>query len=105
MMAFKVLSISMSPDADLAMHRCEIDTGKYRLFTVVVRNPAEAAQVCREFVGQGDLDSVLLCPGFTNSDVADISKTVGAGVGVCVARGDGPSGKIAMEAMQKAGFF
>ena len=104
-MAFKVLSMSMSPDADHAKHRCEINTGKYQLFTVVVRNPAEALEVCREFTGQGDLDSVLLCPGFTNSDIADISKTVGAGVGVCVARGDGPSGKIAMQAMQRAGFF
>ena len=104
-MAFKVLSISMSPDADHTKHRGEIDTGKYQLFSVVVKNPAEAGQVCREFAEQGDLDSVLLCPGFTNSDVADISETVGPGVGVGVARSDGPSGKIAMEAMKKAGFF
>lgn len=104
-MAFKVLSVSMSPDADHTKHRCEIDTGKYQLFTVVVKNPAEAVGVCREFAEQKNIDSVLLCPGFTNRDIADISETVGAGVGVCVARGDGPSGKIAMEAMQRAGFF
>ena len=104
-MAFKVLSISMSPDADHTKHRCEIDTGKYQLFSVVVKNPAEAVEVCREFAEQVSIESVLLCPGFTNLDVADISKTVGVGVGVCVARGDGPSGKIAMEAMKKAGFF
>jgi hypothetical protein len=104
-MAFKALSISMSPDADPRKHRSEIETGKYQLFSVVVKNPAEAAEVCREFVEQRSIHSVLLCPGFTNSDVADISKSVGPGVGVCVARGDGPSGKIAMEAMQKAGFF
>jgi len=104
-MAFKVLSISMSPDADHTKHRGEIDTGKYQLFTVVVRNPTEALEVCREFAGQVGIESVLLCPGFTNSDVAEISKTVGPGVGVCVARCDGPSGKVAMEAMQRAGFF
>ena len=104
-MAFKVLSISMSPDADHTKHRSEIDTGKYQLFTVVVRNPAEAMDVCREFAEERNIESVLLCPGFTNSDVADITKTVGADVGVCVARGDGPSGKIAMAAMQRAGFF
>jgi hypothetical protein len=104
-MAFKVLSLSMSPDADHTKHRSEIDTGKYRLFTIVVKNPAEALDVCREFAEQPGIDSVLLCPGFTNNDIADISKTVGSGVGVCVARGDGPSGKVAMEAMHRAGFF
>jgi hypothetical protein len=71
----------------------------------VVKNPAEAVEVCREFAEQVSIESVLLCPGFTNKDVADISETLGAGVGVCVARCDGPSGKIAMEAMQRAGFF
>lgn len=104
-MAFEVLSLSMSPDADHRKHRSEIDTGKYHLFTVVVRNPAEAAEVCREFTEGRHIDSVLLCPGFSNRDVTNIAETVGAGVGVCVARGDGPSGKIAMAAMQKAGFF
>ena len=104
-MAFRVLSLSMSPDADHGKHRCEIDTGKYRLATVVVKNPAEGAEVCREFMGQVGLDSVLLCPGFTNQDVADIAKTVGPDVGVGVARVDGPGGKAAIEAMKKAGFF
>ncbi len=104
-MAFSVLSISMSPDADNRKHRSEIDTGKYQLFSVVVKNPAEAAEVCREFVDQRNIDSVLLCPGFANKDIADIQDTVGADVGVSVARGDGPSGKLAMAAMQKAGWF
>ena len=104
-MAFKALSISMSPDADHTRHRCKIDTGKYQLFSVVVKNPAEAVTVCREFAEQESIHSVLLCPGFTNKDMADISETVGASVGVCVARCDGPSTKVAMEAMQKAGFF
>jgi len=104
-MAFKVLSISMAPDADHKKHRAQIDTGKYQSFSVVVKNPAQAAEVCREFVETRDIDSVLLCPGFTNRDVADIADTVGADVGVSVARGDGPGGKIAMAAMQKAGWF
>ena len=104
-MSLKVLSISISPDADIKKHRCEIDTGKYQLFSVVVKNPAEAADVCREFAGQKKVDTVLLCLGFTKLDVADVSKTVGAKVGVAVARSDGPSGKVAMAAMQKAGFF
>jgi len=104
-MAFKALSISMSPDADHAKHRCEVDTGKYQLFVVVVRDPAEAAGVCREFAREKGIDSVLLCPGFSNRDVADIGEAVGADVGVCVARSDGPGGKIAMEAMKKAGWF
>jgi len=104
-MAFKALFLAHAPDADKERHRSVIDTGKYRLFTVVVRNQAEALEVCREFVEQESIDSVLLCPGFTNRDVGEIAEAVGEGVGVCVARCDGPSSRVSLAAMKRAGYF
>jgi len=103
-MAFKVLFLAHAPDANKDKHRSIIDTGKYQLFTVVVRNQAEAVEVCKEFVRKEAIDSVLLCPGFTHRDVAEIAKAVGNKVGVSVARGDGPSGKVSLAARKREGY-
>jgi stage V sporulation protein SpoVS len=103
-MAFKALSLAHAPDADPATHRSVIDTGMYQLFTVVVKDQAQAIAVCREFVEEKAIDSVLLCPGFTHRDVAGIAEVVGEDVGVSVARGDGRSSRIALAAMKRAGY-
>jgi hypothetical protein len=103
-MAFKALSLAHAPDADWQKHRSTIDTGMYRLFTVVVKDQAEALAACRDFVEKEAIDSVLLCPGFTHRDVAQIADAVGPGVGVCVARCDGPSSRAARGAMERAGY-
>jgi hypothetical protein len=104
-MIFKALFLAHAPDADKEKHRSVINTGKYRLFTVVVRNQADALEVCKEFVEKEGIDSVLLCPGFTHRDVAGIAEAVGDSVGVCVARCDGPSNKASLAAMERAGYF
>lgn len=104
-MAFRALFLAHAPDADKGRHRSVIETGKYRLFTVVVRDQAEALEVCQEFVEGEGIDAVLLCPGFTNRDVAEITEAVGEGVGVCVARCDGPSSRASLAAMERAGYF
>jgi hypothetical protein len=103
-MAFSVLFMAHAPDADRAKHRSRIDTGMYRLFTVVVRNQAEALETCQDVVEKEDIDAVLLCPGFTHRDVAQIVEATGGQVAVCVARGDGPSARISLAAMQRAGY-
>lgn len=104
-MAFKVLFLAHAPDADKEKHRSTIATGMYQLFSVVVRNQAEAIEVCRNFVEKENIDSVLLCPGFTHSDVAEIVKAVGSNVAVSVARGDGPSGKVSLAARRREGYL
>ena len=104
-MAFKVLFLAHAPDANKDKHRSAVDTGKYQLFTVVVRNQAEAIEVCRNFVEKENIDSVLLCPGFTHGDVAEIVKAVGSNVAVSVARGDGPSGKASLAARKREGYL
>ncbi len=103
-MSFNVLFIAHAPDADKHKHRSEINTGKYRLFSVVVRNQTEAIDVAREMVHAQSIDTVLLCPGFTHSAVAEISNALGGRVGVAVARGDGPSNRISAQARKREGY-
>jgi len=104
-MAFKVLFISHAPDADYKKHRNVIDTGMYKLYSVVVRTQEEAIQVSKEYRQNESIEAILLCPGFTHSNVAEIFEALEGKVSVNVARGDGPSSKISIEAMKKAGYF
>ena len=104
-MPFKSLFMAKAPDADKQRHRTVIDTGKYKLFTVIVRNQQEALEVCREFFEKEKIVSILLCPGFTHTDVAEIIQATGGKAGVSVARGDNPGRKIVHESLQREGFF
>ena len=104
-MAFKALFIAHAPDADYKKHRSVIDTGMYKLFPIVVRTQEEALQVSKEYLQNERIDAIILCPGFKHGDVAEIFEELGGKVSVNVARGDGPSGKISMGAMKKAGYF
>ena len=101
-MAFKALFLVHARDADKEKHSNVIDTGSYKLFSVVVRTQDEAIQVCRDLVAMEQIDSVLLCPGFTHRDVAEITEAVGNNVAVAVARGDGPSSRISQQARKRA---
>jgi len=103
-MAFKVLFLAHSPDADKEKHKNFIDTGMYQLFSVVVKNHQEAQEICKDFVQNKNIDSILLCPGFTHIDVAEISEIAGKNVAVSVARGDDPSGIISKKAREREGF-
>jgi len=96
-MAFKAAFLAHAPDADPAQHRAVVETPKYKLFVVVVRDQGQAVEECRKLVSEEGIHAVMLCPGFTNRDVAEIAQAVGEGVGVNVARGDGPSNRIAFE--------
>ena len=104
-MSFNSLFISSAPDADKTIHRSTIKTGKYKLTTVIVKNLQEALEVCDELVKKEAIDSILLCPGFTHRDVAEIVAVTDNKVAVVVARGDGPSAKIVQEAFKRAGYF
>ncbi|MBN2345526.1 MAG: hypothetical protein JXO51_03985 [Candidatus Aminicenantes bacterium] len=100
-MAFKAVFIAHAPDGDMNKHRTVIDTGRYRLHTCVVQSQAQALQVCRELREKEGIESVLLCPGFTHRDVAELFAALEGKVAVCVARGDGPSGAITAPILQR----
>jgi hypothetical protein len=103
-MAFKAVFIAHAPDADPEKHQNLIDTGKYKLYTYVVKTQAEALNVCKELNAKEKIDSILLCPGFTHKDVAEIFEALENKVAVCVSRGDGPSSKITGPVLQKEFF-
>ena len=104
--AFKALFIAHAPDAEADKHRCVIETPRYyKLFVAVVRDQQEALEVCRRAVAEEGIDAVILCPGFTHKDVAEILQAVGEGVGVFVARGDGPSHNASREARRREGLI
>ncbi|MFB0559973.1 MAG: DUF6506 family protein [Candidatus Lokiarchaeia archaeon] len=104
-MAFKVVFLAHAPDAEPEKHRCVVETGKYKLFVVVVRNQQQAVEVLERLVREEGIHSILLCPGFTHKNIAEIAEAVGEKVGVFVARGDGPSSRVTMEVMRREGWF
>jgi len=103
-MAFKAVFIAHAPDADFEKHHSVIITGKYKLFTWVVKSQAEAIKVCKDLYEKEKIDSVVLCPGFTHKDVAEIFEVLGNKVAVCASRGDGPSNLITAPVLQREFF-
>jgi len=104
-MAFKVVFIAHAPDAEPEKHQCVVETSKYKLLIRLVKNQEQAVEDCKKLVREEGIHSILLCPGFTHQNVAEISEAVGGNVGVSVARGDGPSSKVAKEVMKREGWF
>jgi hypothetical protein len=100
-MAFKAAFIAHAPDGDAEKHRCIVETPKYKLFVVVVRDQSQANEVCGKLVEEEGIHQILLCPGFTHRDVAEIAEVVGKDVGVSVARGDGPGMRASMEVLKR----
>jgi hypothetical protein len=100
-MAFKALFMAHAPDAVKEKHRSLIDTGKYQLFTVIVRNQGEAISVAKEIYEKEGISAIILCPGFTHTDVAGIFQALQGKVAVTVARGDGPSSVITQPVLLK----
>lgn len=104
-MAFKTLFLALAPDADKEKHHCFLDTDKYQLDVVIVKNQAEALEVSTRLFREKKIESILLCPGFTHKDIAEIVASTENKVAVCVSRADGPGNRISQEALKRAGFF
>jgi len=103
-MKFKTAFISKSPDADPERHRSLIETEKMKLFAVVVKSAQEAAEVARKLVAEENLHSVLLCPGFSHKEVAEMQAACGQNVSISVARGDGPGNRVMAEVFKQVGW-
>jgi len=103
-MAFKALFLAHAPDADYEKHNSIIDTGKYTLFTFVVKNQSEALEVSKRIYEKEKIDAIMLCPGFTHTDVSELFQALEGKVSVNVSRGDGPSSQIAVPVIQREFF-
>jgi hypothetical protein len=76
-LAFKVLFLAHAPDGEAEKHRCVIETPRYfKLFVVVLKGQEQAIEVCKEFVKKEGVQSILLCPGFTYRDIAELSEAM-----------------------------
>jgi len=104
-MAFKTLFLAHVPDANPEKHRCVVETDLYKLFSVLVKDHAQALEVCKRLVKDEGIHSIILCPGCTHLDVAEIAQAVGKDVSVSVARGDVPSMQAARTVMEREGWF
>ena len=104
-MPFNVLFLAHAPDAEPEKHKCLVETSRYKLFVRVVRNQAQAVEVCNDLIKKEGIHAILLCPGFTHRDIAELAEAVGPNAGIFVARGDSPSNRVVAEVMQREGWF
>jgi len=104
-MAFKVVFVAHAPDAEPERHKCLIETPKYKLFVQVVRNQSQAVEACQRLVKEEGISAILLCPGFSHKDIAELVEAVGENVGIFVARGDSLSNRAVAQVMEKEGWF
>ncbi len=101
-MAFKAVFLAHASDAEPERDRSLVETSTYKLFTVVVRDQLQAIEECKKLVKDEGIHSVLLCPGFSDKHVAEITEAVGESVGVAVARGDSPGRRVPTEVRIRA---
>ncbi|MGD9116131.1 MAG: DUF6506 family protein [Dehalococcoidia bacterium] len=104
---FKSAFIIMAPDGDPAKHRMTLQTEKAQLTAVFIEifDFDKALEVAEELVQKDGVQSIYLCPGFTNQAVGRISAAVSGKAAVQVGRGDSPSTIMVGEMLGKEGWF
>lgn len=103
-MSFNAVFMAHAPDANPADISL-LETPTYKLYSVAVKDQAEALATARKLVSENGVESIVLCPGFSNMDIAEIQEAVGDGVGISVARGDPRSNACAVRAMKREGWM
>ncbi|MFH1150227.1 MAG: DUF6506 family protein [Actinomycetota bacterium] len=102
-MSFTAAFMAHAPDAD-PEDISLLETPTYTLYSVAVRNQAQALATAKKLIDEKGVESIILCPGFSNTDIAELDESVGEAVGISVARGDAKSQMCAMRAMQREGW-
>ena len=82
------------PNVDPKLDRSSIRKENYKCITVLINNEGEALDVAKELIESEDIHAFILCPGFSNTAVGDISSALGDSISVNVARGDGKSTRL-----------
>ncbi|MCP4180946.1 MAG: hypothetical protein GY756_24550 [bacterium] len=105
-MAFNSLTVYMFNGADIEKDCNILKAKNYNLYSVCVQNQKEALTTCIEYAQEKNIDSIMLCPGFTNIEAGEIDKAVGDKINVCIARCDSSMATMtAVEKMQKENLF
>lgn len=97
--------IAHAPDAEISQHHCQIETGIYKLYVQLVRSQQEALEMAKKLVNENGVQSIILCPGFTHKDVAEIQAAVEGKAAICVSRSDGPGSRLTAAVMERIGWF
>jgi hypothetical protein len=61
-----------TPYADKEKHSSEIKISVYYLYVVAVKNQEEAVAVSKSYLAEKHIESIMLCLGFSHTDVAEI---------------------------------
>lgn len=102
---FKAAFMAHSPDAEVSKHRCEIETRMYKLFVQLVCTQQEALEAAKKLVFEDGVQSIILCPGFTFKDVAEIQAGIEGKAAVCVSHSDPPGSRLTAVVMERVGWF
>jgi hypothetical protein len=104
---FKAASIIMAKGADPAKHRATVKGDDFECSMVIspLFDFNQAARVAKELVEKQEVQSIILCPGFTHEAVALIRKAVGEAVAINTARGDVPSTMMTAQILTKEGWL
>ncbi|MCK5134036.1 MAG: hypothetical protein KAR40_18040 [Candidatus Sabulitectum sp.] len=71
-----------------------IETPTYTLHSMTAGDSCDRIAVIGTYCRANDIHSIVLCPGFTHSMVAQVTEEVGNNVAVAVSRSDGPGSAI-----------
>ena len=79
-----------------------IETETYSLHSMVAGDSANRGETISAYCRSHSIHSVVLCPGFTHSMVAEVAAAVGSRVSVAVSRSDGPGAAVTKPLMTEA---
>jgi len=100
-MRYNTLYVSKWADGDSSDTRV-IETDTYSLHSMVAGDSANRGETISAYCRIHAIHSVVLCPGFTHSMVAEVADAVGSRVSVAVSRSDGPGAAVTNPVMSEA---
>lgn len=101
-MSLREAFIILVPEVDPSVHRTEIVLAHYEFYTILVSDFEMAKVEAKKIVKEKDIHGLILCAGFSNEQVGEMSKELGDKVGTLVVRGDARSSSIVDKAITDA---
>lgn len=102
MSALKEAFLIKVPNVNPKESRTSIVLPHYEFHAILVEDFEMAKSEGLSIIEERGIHAIILCAGFTNEEVGDLSKYFGPNVGVVVARGDERSGSIVSKAIHDA---
>jgi len=100
-MKFNTLYLSKWPDGDPGDTRV-IESATFTLHSMVAGDPSSHLEEISSYCRSHSIHSVVLCPGFTHSMVAEVAAALGDKISLAVSRTDGPGSAASAPVMSEA---